>query len=148
MAIFSEDQLLIALLLQAMSHESDEAHVMERNPSSFDDCRKYILGLETARRGAKTISDSPAGRRFDSAAYHKPKSSNYKKSRHVERKPNSNYGFCGGYSHPRDSCPSKDTNCNNCGRLGHGDVVWRSKLKSKKVGAVFKRVASSQISDV
>ncbi|XP_059078478.1 uncharacterized protein LOC131876950 [Tigriopus californicus] len=51
----SEDRLLIALLFQGMRHNSDKAKVMERNPATLDEARRYILELETARSGARAF---------------------------------------------------------------------------------------------
>ncbi|XP_059084619.1 uncharacterized protein LOC131881695 [Tigriopus californicus] len=58
----TEDRLLIALLLQGMRNDSDKAKIMERNPNTFDEARRYILELETARKENILVRIAPLRR--------------------------------------------------------------------------------------
>ena len=143
----TEDRLLIALLLQAMKNESDKAKVMERNPTTFENARTYILELETARKGAKAISSSSSAA---SIATNKTKSSYKKNNKSFDSNKSSDSAksskpksgetcnYCGRSLHPRDQCPAKDSSCQSCGKTGHWHTVCKSSKpnQSKKSAAV------------
>ena len=39
--------------------------------------------------------------------------------------------FCGLNKHPHNSCPAKDSTCNNCGKIGHYAWVCKSNASTK-----------------
>ena len=45
--------------------------------------------------------------------------------------------FCGLNKHPRNSCPAKDSTCNNCGKTGHYTEVCKSKASTKGSSAAI-----------
>ena len=45
--------------------------------------------------------------------------------------------FCGSNKHPRNSCPAKDSACNNCGKIGHYNKVCKSKTSTKGSAAAM-----------
>ncbi|XP_059087688.1 uncharacterized protein LOC131884068 [Tigriopus californicus] len=155
-AKITEDRLLIALLLQGMKNDSDKAKVMERNPSTFNEARKCILELETARRGARDFSHQSSSLTVGvlDQVVHVTKSK-YKKNGGKSGKmifnktlPSEQCPLCGlSKTHSREDCPALKSSCHACGRTGHWQPVCRQKSPSrreeKRAGGVHLRVASS-----
>lgn len=150
----TEDMLLIGLLLHAMSSEEDKAKVMEKNPETFEDARKYILELETARRGAKAIGATGAAVWDDLEVNRTFKnSSTYKKGKNppnvgkVGGGKSSWVTDCGrcGYNHPNGKCRTRKKTCTSCGKLGHFEAKCLGEGKGDnlspnaiQVGRIFK----------
>jgi len=108
-ASITEDKLLIGLLLQAMRREEDKAKTMQKNPATFDEARKFILELETARQGARAIGMSGQnedGEDFD-VDWMKQQST-YKKKRSVNSNDKATVKDCSacGRDHGKGSCPA------------------------------------------
>ena len=145
-AAITEDRLHIGLLLQAMKNESDKAKLMSEDPATFNRARDYILGLETARKGAKQMGQTTvsSGVKEINAA----KSSTYKKSKYGDKNgkktgqpwlrsnddgrkaDNSNSSKCercNGQNHLSRECPAREQTCINCNRTGHFSSACRSK---------------------
>ncbi|XP_059096764.1 uncharacterized protein LOC131891250 [Tigriopus californicus] len=150
----TEDRLLIALLLQGMRNDSDKAKIMERNPNTFDEARRYILELETARKGARAFNLQQTSQAINSVdrSVHVTKS-NYKKNggklgKWPEKKPLKKLdsevcSLCGSSrKHSREDCPAGKTSCHGCGRLGHWKPVCQQK-GDKKASSIHLRIASA-----
>lgn len=120
----TEDILLIGLLLKAMSSDEDKAKVMERNPATFQDARRYILELETARKGARAMGSVLKERIQDDEELEmnrvSRKKSLYKKNKEKEKKSDerSECGKCG-RGHGKDKCPANGQKCHKCEKVGH-----------------------------
>jgi len=145
----TEDLLLIGLLLQAMRREEDKAKCMQKNPATFNDAKKFILELETARQDARAIGRS--GQRssvdeFDVDFVKKQSSYKKKKGRNVKKEePKSNYSevkdcqACG-RDHKKDACPAKNQKCNKCMKIGHFASRCQTKTSNLiTIGRVYRK---------
>ena len=151
-ANINQDGLLIGLLLQGLKSETDKAKVMEKNPRTFDEARRYILELETARRGAKAIASSSNSAKLVAA-----NKSNYKKTQSKKKEQESRPDKCTRFGapasdHSRNKCPAMNTVCDSCGKKGHlqsvcfkGNKNTSNSNKKKQLSVI--RVCATQTSE-
>jgi len=140
-ATVTEDRLYIGLLLLAMKSNSDKAKLMAENPTTFEDARKFILALETARKGAKYMDGLPAessgtksiARMKTSTKYSKKKWDNVKgsKSREEMSDTKKKCSGCERVGHSKADCPLKDMICFNCKGKGHLKASCKTKRAAK-----------------
>ncbi|XP_059084410.1 uncharacterized protein LOC131881541 [Tigriopus californicus] len=139
-ANITEDQLNIGILVQAMKSKRDRAKLLEENPKTFEDARRFLLSSESAKQGARQVGfSSTPGPNFSVQA-NKQSSYSKRKSGFPHAKPTSlpkisevkkdrgtsSCFCCGGSRHPRRDCPAKEANCTSCGRKGHLSHLCRS----------------------
>ncbi|XP_059078527.1 uncharacterized protein LOC131876991 [Tigriopus californicus] len=136
-ANITENRLLIALLLQGMRSDSDKAKTMERNPKSFEEARKFILKLETSRRGAREFSSVAFSHSVNAVdqTVNGTKSNYKKKGGKSAFKKGGSSEKCPFYGNPkwhaREECPASRSSCHGCGRNGHWLLACRSKSQNQ-----------------
>ena len=148
----TEDRLYIGLLLKAMRNETDKAKLLAESPETFAAARKFIINLETSRKGAKQISSPGSSQghsvnaaktttytknKFDTSQKNNSgsattmmtdgKSGGNRGGSSKNSKENKSCSRCGGSSHPLLKCPAKDKDCQSCGKKGHFTKVCFSK---------------------
>ena len=114
-AYITEDRLNLGILLQSMSNESDRAKLMAEDPDDFDEARQFVLGLETARKGAKQMKES---NQVGATSKYKQQKSSFKTEKLVKPGDKTDCKFCGS-SHAKGECPAWNQVCLSCGRKGH-----------------------------
>ncbi|XP_059096810.1 uncharacterized protein LOC131891302 [Tigriopus californicus] len=139
--LLSSRRILIIRCSQGMQSDSDKAKTMERNPKSFEEARKFILELETSRRGAREFSSVASSHPVNAVDQTvNGTKSNYKKkggkSAFKKWGSSEKCPFCGNPKwHSREECPASRSSCHGCGRNGHWLQACRSKSQSKNYSA-------------
>lgn len=139
----TEDVLLTALLLQAMRSDEDKAKIMEKDPDTFDEALKFILELETSRKGAKAIGvngvkgggDLDVNRAFKGPSAYKMKKGHQGSGGRPAEGQSVQVKDCGrcGFDHPKGKCKATGQKCTSCGKVGH---FWKKCREGKCGGSL------------
>ncbi|XP_059093461.1 uncharacterized protein LOC131888587 isoform X2 [Tigriopus californicus] len=120
-----------------MRNNLDKAKLMERNLSTFNEARKFVLEAETIRDGTRTFTSpqpvNSAGLGVNAATKSSYKRSGGKSGQKFEKSGLSERcSFCGSSKrHTREECPALKSTCHGCGKTGHWQPVCRFKNQVK-----------------
>ena len=103
---------------------------------TLESAKKAIRQRETVHKQQQSLKGDSTGAELDvithkkqnNSQYHRgqrrdsPQSKNTNQPRHPGTRTRDKCGRCGREKHPRDKCPAREAQCNNCKRKGHRDI--------------------------
>jgi len=140
-----KDLLISDAFVSGVLSPSIRQRLLESTDDSLENLIKTALTMELASEDAKGLTSHSQPTQFLASAttdnnLHLANPTSVAAARQSQNK---KCFWCGGAIHPRNTCPAKESICNNCHRRGH----WASACKAKSTQSRHPRNASVKTAD-
>ncbi|KRZ96710.1 Retrovirus-related Pol polyprotein from transposon gypsy [Trichinella sp. T8] len=134
------EEMIRDAFINNMSSNEFRTRLLEHSVISLQETANKAMALNSAKENAKLYTKSDPIIHLVSAADPGIEMTNTSAAIKQE------YYFCGKRQHPRANCPTRNTTCNNYGRVGHFAKVCRSASKRTVSVSVTSLISSSSSS--